>query len=395
MVDMKQLWLSSSAHSSSINNSKIEAVKNDDSVDNDAIQLHSRIISHQLKLNRVQETSLRAANFMHYIMAIVAPLPRCLGLLVFLSILSASSSQSDLIIQNYTYQDLKPCTMSSPQLGELGPNDDLEPCIMYEVLPTFLEPQLQGQLLQPKEPINGKYNGTSVITMVQVSPSNCFNHRDGAPTAVHFLNGDHQGRGVAIGFEGTRPNGNDELNEDTDDDQIPLKEEHPHYVQFHFVSVVAGNPAAMTEEEYNQRHEQILNSMISYLDAPYIVGSCSFASTIEKQIADDNEAFLMAQVGPPGFYTDNHPYVFGFHINSDLYPLPNVQSLSFLIDRNARDGGDASEIPIKVIYRTKSEFFYRYASMFSGVAAHGILGDRSFFSLLRISAVLANRLWTT
>lgn len=276
---------------------------------------------------------------------------------ILLVIVLASISQctsEDQPLKNYTYQDLKPCLLSSFELGALGPDDNLEPCIIFEELPTFLQNVLQDQRLQPKEPIYGSYNGTSVISMVQVTPSNCFNHRDGAPTGVRFLNRDNDGKGVAVGFaatENARYEGDDPLS----------VQQAPHYAQFHFVSVVAGNPAALSEQEYNRRHVQILTSMVSYLDAPYIVGSCSFASDIEKLVANEHKAFLMAQVGPPGFYTDNNPYLFGFHINSDLYPIPNVRSLAFLANKDGRGGPRVSKVPIKVVYRTKSDFFYRYA----------------------------------
>jgi hypothetical protein len=260
-------------------------------------------------------------------------------------------------LKDYSYQDLKPCPMPSPQLGELGPDDDLEPCVMYEVLPTFFENELQYQLLQPKGPIHGTYGDTSVISMVQVTPSNCFNHRDGAPTGVNRLNQDNNGKGVAIGFASNGSNNDPSSNEQTTQQEGSTH----HYVQFHFVSVVAGNPAALSEEEYHRRHVQILESVIQYLNAPYVVGSCSFASDIEKQVTNDHKAFLMAQVGPPGFYSDSqhYPYVFGFHINSDLYPLPNVQSLTFLANEQRQNDNVKSGISIKVIYRTKSEFFYR------------------------------------
>jgi hypothetical protein len=282
--------------------------------------------------------------------------PQLLVIMVVLSgLLAYSQSAQTETLKDYSYQDLKQCSMSSPQLAELGLEDDLEPCVIYEVLPTFIEDELQYQILQPKGPIYGTYGQTSVISMVQVTPSNCFNHRDGAPTGVNLLNQDNDGKGVAIGFSS---NGSDQSTQHDSE-----QETHQYYVQFHFVSVVAGNPAALSEEEYNRRHGQILESMIEYLNAPYVVGTCSFASEVEKQVTTDHKAFLMAQVGPPGFYTDqqqHHPYLFGIHINSDLYPLPNVQSLIFSTDEQRQYGNNKSELSIKVIYRTKSEFFYRY-----------------------------------
>ena len=62
-------------------------------------------------------------------------------------------------------------------------------------------------------------------------------------------------------------------------------------------------------------------------------------------------------VGPPGFYKDGedgksvNPYVFGIHINSDTYGMPALQQLAFLPN-------GPETIPIRVIYRQQSEFFF-------------------------------------
>ncbi|KAL3913849.1 MAG: hypothetical protein SGILL_006329 [Bacillariaceae sp.] len=267
-------------------------------------------------------------------------------LLVFsLLVLSSVSAQEDTTVaaeaelKNYTFQELQPCPLSSFELAGLGPNDDLEPCIIFD-----------------EKPPSNNNTKTSIIPIVQVTPHYCNNHRDGVVTGVQFINQDNAGRGVAIGYTDiTVPTPEQgaassvAVTADPDPDR--------YYVQFHLVSVIAGNPGAMTEAEYDRRHVQILKSMITALDAPYIAGTCSFASSIEKQVAEDHKAILMAQVGPPGFYQGSHPYTFGFHINSDLYPLPNVQSLIFLADQQKRNGG-AADVPVRVIYRTKSEFFF-------------------------------------
>jgi hypothetical protein len=223
---------------------------------------------------------------------------------------------------NYTYSELPQCALDSKDLAVLGPTDELEPCVLSVILP-----------FQWQENPDDPFETHSIIPMVQVTPSGCNNHRDGSITAVESLNGDNNGKGVGIGFNQT------------------------HYVSFLLVSVVAGNPANLTEEEYNRRHDQILRSLISEWDAPYIIGTCSFASAVEKEPAKDLKAIVMAQVGPPGFYMpdSSNPYVFGLHVNSDTYPLPNVQALDFLA-ADLQDG--PSSVPVKVIYRTKSEFFY-------------------------------------
>jgi hypothetical protein len=253
--------------------------------------------------------------------------------LFFFLIVSSGMAQDEEVLKNYTYQDLESCSLSSFEIAGLGPNDDLEPCIIFDMKPS------QSQTT------NG--TKTSVIPIVQVTPHHCNNHRDGVVAGVQFVNEDNEGRGFAIGYS------------DVIEEEETQTSRDRYYVQFHLVSVIAGNPGALSEEEYDRRHAQLLKSMITTLDAPYIVGTCSFASSIEKQVAEDHKAILMAQVGPPGYYEEKNPYVFGFHINSDLYPLPNVQSLIFLADQQKRNGL-ATDIPVRFIYRTKSEFFYRY-----------------------------------
>ena len=259
-----------------------------------------------------------------------------LVLLLTVFVAAQEDQEGSAQVKNYSFQDLQPCPLSSFELADLGPDDDLEPCIMFDEKPTSS---------------NSNNTKISVIPIVQVTPHYCYNHRDGIVTGVQFVNRDNGGRGVAIGYSDvTAPT--------TLEEEIAADPDDRYYVQFHLVSVVAGNPGALTEEEYDRRHVQILESMITSLDAPYIAGTCSFASSIEKQVAEDHKAILMAQVGPPGYYEEKNRYTFGFHINSDLYPLPNVQSLIFLSDQQKRNGGTGN-IPVRVIYRTKSEFFYR------------------------------------
>jgi len=219
--------------------------------------------------------------------------------------------------RNYTFGELLPCTLNTLQLAQLGPNDHIEPCIIFDV--------------RPNQFAAVEANKSATISIVQVTPSGCGNQRDGTVTGVQSLNNDYGGKGIALGFS------------------------EDFYVSFHLTSVVAGNPASLSTQEYERRHVQLLKSMIETLNAPYIVGTCSFAAAIEKQPAREHQAIVMSQVGPPGFYADENPYVFGFHINSDDYPLPAVQSLGFLAAET--EEGPAG-IPVRIVYRTKSEFFY-------------------------------------
>ncbi|CAJ1964634.1 unnamed protein product [Cylindrotheca closterium] len=225
---------------------------------------------------------------------------------------------------NFTYSELQPCPMGSFELATQGPKDVVKPCILYDVQP----PNVSNSNATSSN--NNSHGNTTTIAIVQVTPSSCSNHRDGAVIRVQKMNAENNGKGWVIGF-----------NSD-------------HYLQFRLVSVVAGNDRNLTEATYQEQHQSILGSMISTLNAPYIIGSCSGVSNLEKSVALEKKAILMAQVGPPGFYTDRNPYVFGFHINSDIYPLANVQALQFLADARNQD---PSQFPVSVISRTKSEFF--------------------------------------
>lgn len=123
-------------------------------------------------------------------------------------------------------------------------------------------------------------------------------------------------------------------------------------LQFRLVSVIAGNADAIETPEYGARHVEMLRVLIETLDPDYIIGTCSWASAPEAAIALEYKKILMAQVGPPMYYTSENPYVFGFHINSDLYPLAAVQNLRFHAENIGPD-----KQPVKVIYRNKSDFF--------------------------------------
>ena len=66
------------------------------------------------------------------------------------------------------------------------------------------------------------------------------------------------------------------------------------------------------------------------MDAQYIAGTCSFAAAIERDLARNLKRMVLTMVGPPGFYKDGpdgtavNPYVFGIHINSDMYGKPAI-----------------------------------------------------------------------
>ena len=105
--------------------------------------------------------------------------------------------------------------------------------------------------------------------------------------------------------------------------------------------------------------------MISSLDAMYIVGSCSFYATMDKEPSFVNQRMVMAQIGPPGYYVDDdagmgqNAYVFGMHVNSDTYPLPAIEQLKVHANTDAHPTHDMGpEVqPVRVVTRTASEFF--------------------------------------
>ncbi|CAB9531508.1 acid type B receptor subunit 1 (Partial), partial [Seminavis robusta] len=225
-----------------------------------------------------------------------------MGLVVMASSSSASGTTTPLLAS------LPSCSHSTYELTKLPTEEAIEvsPCVIANIKP------------EPSE-------NTTIIPLVHVTPTSCGTGRDGAVTGVKVINA---GRGVPIGFA------------------------QDHFVKFHLVSVTAGSSRAAG---YEGRHQYILRGLVEELQAPYIVGSCSFVASIEKPVARDLEAILMAQVGPPSFYhpSNSNPFVFGIHINSDTYPLPNVQALDFWAAQN----NPSRDIPVRVIYRQESEFF--------------------------------------
>jgi hypothetical protein len=126
-------------------------------------------------------------------------------------------------------------------------------------------------------------------------------------------------------------------------------------VQFRFIAVIAGNANNISEEEYSQHHIWYLNSSLEAVKPQYIVGTCSEKSAPEPYFAVLHRTILMAQVGPPDYYSGDNPYLFGFHINSDAYPQAAVQTLGVHAEETVVGGLEMQ--PVKVVYRTKSAFF--------------------------------------
>jgi len=243
--------------------------------------------------------------------------PLILGLsfaLFFLNPTSAEKGLAGSTSPSLAFPDLPLCNQTSLELTQLSSDVLVDPCILYDV-------RSDAEMTDK----------TPEVTIVHLTPYSCPDHRDGAVTAVEKLNGDNKGKGYAIGF-----------NKD-------------HYLRFRLVSVIGGNPNSIGTSLYSDQHVAVLDSMLETLKPQYIMGTCTSVSSLEKALALKHKTVLMAQVGPPGFYKDNNPYVFGIHVNSDTYPLPALQSLRFYINGERKS---IAKQPVRVIYRTKSEFFY-------------------------------------
>ena len=123
--------------------------------------------------------------------------------------------------QNISFTDLASCSESSLVLSTYGPDDILEPCILYDIQDYVSSTTTDAKSLLfdiSVDAANDVNNNTSEVTLVQATPSNCHNHRDGAVTSVKLLNADNDGKGMAIGH----------MND--------------HYVKFRLISIVGGNP---------------------------------------------------------------------------------------------------------------------------------------------------------
>jgi hypothetical protein len=238
-----------------------------------------------------------------------------------------AAAQSTMSSANLSFTSLEMCSDSSYNMSKYGSEDVLAPCILYDIRdfshsdPDFVSDSIDA-------------DNTSEITLVQVTPSDCNNHRDGAATAVKLLNANNDGMGIAIGYY------------------------QDHYVKFRLVSIVGGNTKNISDDAYREDHGFLLDSALDEIDnAHYILGTCSGQSIADKPIALKREKVLISQVGPPGFYTNvkTNPYVFGIHVNSDTYPLPALQALKFHL--MATDTATSLQ-PVRVIYGNYAEFFY-------------------------------------
>eukprot|EP00984_Skeletonema_dohrnii_P029715 scaffold20560_cov93-Skeletonema_dohrnii-CCMP3373.AAC.3 len=224
--------------------------------------------------------------------------------------------------------NLPPCPATSYEISQYGPETPLSACILYDLNPLNDDALFVNSTNAADEP-----SSFTEVGLVQVTPSGCHNHRDGANTAISKLNNDNDGRGVAIGHFGTS------------------------YIKFRLISIIGGNNNNIGNDAYSVVHEQILDEVFQNVDnVHFMLGSCSFASANDKPMALKHAKIVLSQVGPPGFYMDvaNNPYVFGIHVNSDTYSLPALKALQFRLDAT---GESTKKQPVRVVYRDRSEFF--------------------------------------
>lgn len=84
----------------------------------------------------------------------------------------------------YNLSGIPQCARSSLELAQLSATEDVGPCVLYDIDP----------------PTNVLAQNSAKITMIQVTPSSCNDHRDGMVTGVRALNEDNMEKGVAIGY---------------------------------------------------------------------------------------------------------------------------------------------------------------------------------------------------
>ena len=131
------------------------------------------------------------------------------------------------------------CHINSLEASRLPNENNLDPCVLH-----YLEPI-------PNNNNNTTTNSnttttTTILTLVQVTPHNCPDHRDGAVVGVTVVNNDNNGLGYSIGSSSSSSSSS-----------------HQHYVSVqaplsHFVSVCQELVALIIFIHYNfkQSHTQ-------------------------------------------------------------------------------------------------------------------------------------------
>ena len=248
----------------------------------------------------------------------------------------------------YSLAALPSCSLQTRELALLNSTQSLDPCILWNINPQYDDDDDDGSSTIP------------TVTLLQITPTHCGNHRDGAKTSVDFIN---QGKGIPLGYAKTVG--------------ISIRKTH---VKFRLISIVGGNPSAMTSTEaYQLQHQQLLHDLLNETQAPYVIGTCSAYASIEPMIAQQYSALYMAQVGFPEFYKPHQDqvssYIFGIHLNSNEYTYASVQTLvtastlssSFSLNQvPVNSGGSAvpisveqrkQKLPIRIFQSVETEFY--------------------------------------
>ena len=123
----------------------------------------------------------------------------CALILTLISHTGSYTSLAQSTLPSLSYNDLKPCNLSSVEMSSLDPSVFIVPCIAWDVAP-YTNSNSNSSVSDSSNTTNSEVMSSPLITVIQVTPHQCSNHRDGAPTAVDLLNSQNDGRGPAIGY---------------------------------------------------------------------------------------------------------------------------------------------------------------------------------------------------
>ena len=202
----------------------------------------------------------------------------CQCILILSNFIMSADGQSRLSPTNFSYSSLEMCSGLSSNLSyslsKYQSGDVLEPCILYDIRDkSFSDPDFAMEALHVgynRSIDGGVLDRTSEITLVQVTPSNCHNHRDGAATAIRLLNANNNDTGIPIGYF------------------------EDHYVKFRLISIVGGNSKNIGDDAYVEAHRFLLDSVLNEIgNAHFILGTCSFASVADKPVALKQEKIVI------------------------------------------------------------------------------------------------------
>jgi hypothetical protein len=327
-------------------------------------------------------------------------------------VLLQQQGQGELFVsQGDSALSLPLCNRTSLELSQLEPfNAVQEPCLLYDIQPQPILSNNTNTNYNNLSVAVGQNNATAnnnananpndgngsrhrhlqatstataatatVVTLVQVTPTTCRAHRDGAALAVQRMNAHNQGRGISVAVEV-----NANADNDVNDNAAPAPT-ITEYFQFRLISMIGGNLHSFRNEtRYAETHGQLLEGLLlsssegvnvnikGDFKVDFVIGTCSFTSAIqqEKQLAQQYQRILLAQVGPPSYYNTNNannnnnnnatnnPYLFGMHLSSLEYTKPALRQLSLPNIDQTQTTTPISipiQVPIHVVYRNGND----------------------------------------